>query len=255
MTFREKYIKEMDSITFSDSFEFSTTKLMLQKAAGKDEKALTKIKPLRILAAAIAIIALLSLTAFAISSLLSAREIACYLGEKEIAEMFEDSESKPQSVTDGTYTVTLLGITTGSKLNATEGFEGEESKSYAVVAIFRNDGSPLDGANGMPIMLTPVVEGYRPDVTFNLTSGASGFARDGVLYYLFDYENLEIFSFGKVYIMAFEGFFPTPDIITTDENGIITYADGYQGFKGIFELPVDKSKADPKAAQEILNNF
>jgi len=244
----------MDTVTFSDSFEIRTANLM-QEAQRKDEIILPKRKPIKILAAVIAAIALLSLTAFAISSLLTAREVSQYLGEKEIAAMFEGSDFEPQSASNGTYTVTLLGITTGTKLNATEGFECNETKSYAVVAISSTDGSPLESTDTMPVMLTPVVEGYRPDIIFSLTSGASGYARDGILYYLFDYENLEIFSFRKVSIMAFEGFFPTPDIITTDENGKIVYAEGYRGFKGIFDLPTDESKADKKAVEELLSNF
>ncbi len=255
MTFREKYVSEMDTVAFSDSFEIRTVNLMMQEAERKDEKALPKRKPLKILTVAIAIITLLSLTVFAISSLLSAKEVADYLGEKEIAEMFEGNDFEAKSATDGTFTVTLLGITTGTRLNATEGFECDETKSYAVVAISRNDGTPLYGTDGMPIMLTPVVEGYRPDTVFSLGSGANGYTHEGVLYYLFEYENLEIFSFRKVSIAAFEGFFPTADILTTDENGKIVYAEGYNGFKGIFDLPMDKSKADKEAADTLLSNF
>ena len=40
-----------------------------------------------------------------------------------------------------------------------------------------------------------------------------------------------------------------------DENGKVVYAEGYVGFKGIFDLPMDENKADPKAAEELLGNY
>lgn len=255
MTFREKYVNEMDLVSFSEGFEIRTANLMEQRAERKDKKVLQKRKPAKVLAVVLAIIALLSITVFAISTLLSAREVANYLGEKEIAAMFEDSDFEPQTISDETYNVTLLGITTGEKLNMTEGFEADETRSYAVVAVSTTDGTPLSLIDGMPLQMAPIVSGIAPTKIWELGFGASGLEREGILYYLFDYENLEIFAFGTVSIVVFEGFFPTPDILTVDENGNTVYADGYSGFKGMFELPMDKSKADPKAAEELMGNF
>lgn len=255
MTFRELYVKEMDEITFSEGFEVRTANLMKQRAVRKDEKVLQKRKPMKVLAVVLAVIALLSTAAFAVSYILSAREVADYLGEKEIAEMFEDCDFEPQTASDGTYDVTLLGVTSGEKLNMTEGFECDEKRTYAVVAINKTDGTPLSLMEGMPLQLAPVVSGIAPTSIWNIGFGASGMEREGVLYYLFDYENLEIFAFGTVSIVAFEGFFPTSDILTMDESGKTVYADGYTGFKGIFDLPMDENKADPKAAEELLGTY
>ena len=257
MTFREKYINEMDSVTFSNGFEVRTANLMMQKAERKDEKVLPKRKPVKVLAVAIAIIALLSTVAFAVSYYLSAKEVAEYLGDKEIAEMFKGSDCEPQAVSNGTYDVTFLGNTTGAKLNMTEGFEAEETRTYAVVAIRNTDGTPLSLMDGMPINFAPVIEGIMPFQSWAILNfSASGLERDGILYYLFDYENLEVFADRTVSIALLEGvMFPGPDVLTMDESGKIVYVESYMGIRGMFDLPLDESKADPEAAAELLSNY
>ena len=257
MTFRELYVKEMNEISPSEGFEVRTANLMKQRAVRKDEKVLQKRKPIKVLAVVLAVIALLSTAAFAISYILSAREVADYLGEKEIAEMFKDSECEPQSVSNGTYDVTFLGTTTGAKLNNTEGFETEEARTYAVVAIRNSDGTPLSLMDGMPIQFAPAIEDCMPFQSWAILNfNASGLEREGVLYYLFDYENLEVFADRTVSIALLEGvMFPTPEVLTLDKNGKVVYADGYTGIRGMFDLPLDESKADPEAAAELLGSY
>lgn len=257
MTFRELYVKETEKVTFSEDFEIRTAELMKQKAETKAGKPARKGKVLRTVAVAVAAAAILSVTAFGVSYLLSADEVADYLGENEIAQMFKDSETEPEKVSNGVYDVAFLGKTTGSTFSMTEGFEGEETKTYAVIAISRTDGTLLKLSEGMPVMAVPVIEGCMPFRTMAiLNCGASGLERDGVLYYLFDYENLEVFADRRVSLAVFEGSaFPTADILTTDEKGNIIYADGYSGIKGIFDLPMDESKADPEAAEKMLADY
>ena len=257
MTFRELYVKEMDEISPSEGFEIRTANLMKQRAVRKDEKVLQKRKPVKVIAIVLAIIALLSVTAFAVSYYLSAKEVAEYLGDKEIAEMFKDSECEPQSVSNGTYDVTFLGETTGTKLNMTEGFEAEETRTYAVVAIRNTDGTPLSLMDGMPINFAPVIEGVMPFQSWAIMNfSASGLEREGVLYYLFDFENLEVFADRTVSIALLEGvMFPGPEVLTMDENGKIVYSESYMGIRGMFDLPLDEAKADPEAAAELLSTY
>ncbi len=256
MTFKEKYKRELNSVCFSDGFEIRTASLMKQRAERKDEKALPKKKPIKVIAAVAVIIALLSATVLAASYILSAKEVAEYLGDKEIAAMFSESGCEPQTISNGTYDVTFLGKTTGTMLNKTEGFEAEEARTYAVIAIRRTDGTPLSLADGMPVQPVPVIEGYMPFRTWGVTESASGTACEGILYYLFNYENLEIFADRTVSIALIDGgMFPTPEVLTTDESGKIVYAEGYTGIKGIFELPMDEAKADPEEAEKLLNNY
>jgi len=255
LNFKEKYQEEMSAVDFSEAFCENTVRLMQQTAHRKENEHL-KRKPLKVILITAVIMALLSVTAFAVTQYLSAKEVAEYLGDKEIAALFKENECEPQTVSNGTYDVTFLGKTTGTLLNMTEDFEAEETRSYAVIAIRRTDGTPLSTIDGMPVQPVPVIEGYMPFRTWGVMESASGMQREGVLYYLFNYENLEIFADCTVSIALIEGAaFPTPEVLTMDEKGKIVYADGYEGIKGIFDLPMDKSKADPEAAAKILSNY
>lgn len=139
----------------------------------------------------------------------------------------------------------------------TDGFECEEARTYAVIAIRNSDGTPLSLMEGMPVQMAPVIEGCMPFQSWAILNfSASGLEREGILYYLFDYENLEIFADRTVSIAVFEGaMFPGPEIFSMDEDGKIIYADGYEGFRGMFELPLDESKADPEAAAALLGSY
>lgn len=255
MNFKSKYQYEINTVVLSEDFTDNTVMLMKETARRKENEFM-KRKPLKVVLIAAVVMTMLSVTAFAVSYFLSASEVADYLGDKEIAALFKESECEPQTVSNGSYDVTFLGKTTGTLLNMTEGFECEETRTYAVIAIRNTDGTPLSPVDGMPVQSVPVIEGYMPFRTWSVMNSASGMQRDGVLYYLFDYENLEIFADRTVSIAVFEGaFFPTPEVLTMNEEGKIVYADGYEGIKGIFDLPMDKSKADPEAAAELLNNY
>ena len=256
MTFKERYVKEMDEMSLSESFEVRTVNLMKQTAYREDEKAFMKRKTFKVFAVAIIIIALLSATVFAFSYLLSAKEVAENIGGEKLAGLFEDGEAETQTISNGVYDVVFLGKASGTRFNKTVGFEVEELRTYAVFAIKKTDGTPLSLTEGMPVQLAPVIEGYMPFMTWGVLEGASGMEKDGVLYYLFDYENLEIFADRTVSVVVLEpDMFPTSEILTLDENGSIIYGEGYDGIRGIFNLPMDESKADPEAAKELLGNY
>ena len=51
------------------------------------------------------------------------------------------------------------------------------------------------------------------------------------------------------YVITLAGFYGV------DYNDIAVYAESYDGFKAVFELDLDKSKADPKAAAELMSQF
>lgn len=255
MTFKDKYKEELSDIRFAENFEENTVEL-LKAAQRKDDLMSHNKRPLKVAALVIIAMLVLSLGAYAVISLLSAPQVAEEVGEKELAVLFEENGSEPVTVKGEIYSLTFMGIVKWSDLYSDIGDACNiDSSTYVVWAIYRNDGEPLDQMMGSPIQVIPVIDGYRPDILFSAGMSASGYSKDGVLYYLFRYTDVEIFAHENVKLMAFEGMFPTNNIITANDKGEIVYAEGYNGFKAVFELDLDESKADPEAAAEFLSQF
>ena len=256
MTFKDKYKEELHNLSFKENFEENTVELL--KAAQREDGLMShKKRPLKVAAIVIAAIIMLSLGTYAVISLLSASQVAEGVGEKELAVLFEESGFEPVTVKGEVYSVTFMGIAPGEKFYSYDenGPMVSENRNYAVWAVYRNDGEALDLMMGSPIQVIPVIDGYRHDILFSAGMSASGYSKDGVLYYLFEYTDLEILAHENVKLMAFEGMFPTNNIITSNDKGEIVYADGYDGFKAVFKLDLDESKADPEAAAELLSQF
>ena len=252
MSFETKYKQQMNSINFTVDFEKSTVELMESAAKRKGENVMNKTT--KTLVAAVLIIAILSFTAFAISKLLSAGEVAEHFGESQVADSFNEQNSEVKSVTDKGYTVSFLGIIKGEK------FESEEIKSdcsYYVVSVAASDGSTLSLVEGNPLGMSVIIEGYPAWKinTWSLNTSANGMESNGILYYLYDCENLEIFADKNVYLAVYEGFTPGIDIITMNSDGTFKFAEGYNGFKAMFKIPLDPLKANPEAANEILREY
>ena len=255
MTFKDKYKEELSDICFAENFEENTVEL-LKAAQRKDGLMSHNKRPLKVAALVIIAVLVLSLGAYAVISLLSAPQVAEEVGEKELAVLFEENGSEPVTVKGEIYSLTFMGIVKWSDLYSDiRDACNIDSSTYVVWAIYRNDGEPLDQMMGSPIQVIPVIDGYRPDILFSAGMSASGYSKDGVLYYLFRYTDVEIFAHENVKLMAFEGMFPTNNIITANDKGEIVYAEGYNGFKAVFELDLDESKADPEAAAEFLSQF
>lgn len=256
MTFKDKYKEELHNLSFKDNFEENTVELL--KAAQREDDLMShKKRPLKVAALVIIAILVLSLGAYAVIYLLSPSQVAESVGDKELAVLFEENGFEPVTAKGEVYSVTFMGTAPGEKFYSYDenGPMVSENRTYAVWAVYRNDGEALDSMMGSPIQVIPVIDGYRPDILFSAGMSASSYSEDGVLYHLFEYTDLEIFAHENVKLMAFEGMFPTNNIITANDKGEIVYAEGYNGFKAVFELDLDESKADPEAAAELLSQF
>jgi len=259
----QKYRQQFESITFSPDFEQRTVQLMAKAAKEKELATMKNRKLLKIIIAAAAAVVMLTTTAFALSALLSPEQVAEMTGQNEIAEAFrsEDAVLINEAISAGDYTVTLLGMTSGQALHYIDDMPVEVDRSYIVVSVERNDGTPIDPFEEIlapskenSITFSPLVEGWAPHHVnaWSLSCGAHGTTVDGIRYYLFDYSNLEIFADHTVYLAIYEGMAPSPDIFTMAEDGTISYAEEYEGVRAMFILPLDPSKADPEAATQLL---
>lgn len=258
MNFSEKYKKEIDSVQFSGSFE--TFLIDEMKGASKiniSTNTVKRNKAVRVLLAVISAIVILSVSAFALTSLRSPVS-PDKSSEKASNTIFENrwkkSKKFPYESGNEEYMVTLLGIASGSFLNSCDGFSGEENKSYIVVAI-RNEGvSSLNLKDGTPLQISPFIYGREPWETNykTLCPEVKEFEKNGVLYYLFDTSFLDAFAGRTVYISAYEKAYPISEIFTMKEDGAIAFSESYDGLGALWELPADISQANPQKAEEML---
>lgn len=250
-----EYKCEIGSVCYGNDFEKQTVELLKSNSTKKGNVVLKKSFYAKTIVAVIAIIALLSTTAFAVSYYISVKEVSEQAVENTAAKMFNEDNFDIITVTGDSYKVGFHGIVSYRELESFEGGELEENCSYAVFFISKTDGTSLKLINGMPLSFAPVIDDYNPLNVWSVILSASGLEKDSILYYLFKYENLEIFADKNVSVAVFEGNFPTNDILTLDKNGKTVYAEGYNGFKAMFSIPMDKSKTNPEKAKKLLGDF
>ena len=256
---RETYKKAIDSVTFSPDFQ-TRTEAMLRRRAREQEKENTKMRFMKKPAVIVAIISLLVVSVSAAALYLSPSQVAEEFGRHRLAQAFEGSGAVTvnETVETGDYAVTLLGITSGADLDELN--PEDVSHTYAVVALERLDGTPLEqqSFDFMGHTVTALVSGYKPWEVNNWTLHASvtGKEVEGIYYFLLDVGQLGVFADHTVYLAFYTDaqFAPSAEKFTVAADGSITFADSYTGAHAMFVLPLDKSLADPAAAEALLNN-
>lgn len=224
-----------------------------------DNMNITKHKnKFRVFFIAAATFTILSISVFAARHFLSPKEVAIHFEDYKLAEYFssEDTKFEFEPQTSGDYTFQLLGIVSGKNLS--DFTDVNKSKSYIVGAISRADGTDLTDYTN--IMVTPLVSGYKPWIVNAFTIGGGGrsdFIYDGINYFIFECDNIEIFADHTIYIAAYEGIAPGAEQFKIDDDGNIDFNDSYTGVKAIFTIPMDSSKANPEAVKNLLegDNF
>lgn len=234
--------------TMTAPFDFKTEELTMENKSFNIKKSI-------IIAAAI--ICIIGTTVFAAYRYLSARDAANALGEPEIAQLFGNQTDSVGTITDGGYKITMLGITAGENLNNFKSSSRDviDERSYAVVAVEKADGTAMTYSDG--IMATPLISGQKPWECniFTLAGGHTEEIIDGILYRIIEFNNIEYFADRTVYMAIYEGFAPSAEIFKMNPDGTIEYNKDYSGAKALFEIPLDKSKADSEKAEELLKKL
>ena len=214
---------------------------------------------LAVIAAAVCVLGGTVFAAYKVYNYLSAEQAADMLGDKTLAERFKDGDSEisSETVSDGDYKATVLGITSGENISDLAEGEDIKDKTYAVVAIEKTDGSDMTYDDDL--LVTPFVEGLKP-WQFNIFTigggGASGKIIDGVLYRIVEFGSVECFADRHIYLAVMSGGFNCREAYNYDEStGLITSRDYYDGTNILFDMPIDKSKADPKKAQKYIDEI
>lgn len=225
----------------------------------------TKRIPAVILASAL-VIGVGSVSAYAAWKYLTPENVAEKMDDKGLADAFTEENAvvinEKQSY--GGYQVTLLGVISGSKLSdyAEEGGLSED-KTYSVVAIEKQDGTPMaeikdDGYGKTDFFVSPLIKGYNPN-RYNVATMGGGYSdivENGVLYRLSVCDNVEIFADHKLYLCVEDAtFYQEKGYIYDEATGEISRNENYDGLNALFELPLDESRADADAAAAYLEQM
>lgn len=247
---REQYRAQVDALSFSSDFQDRT---MARLAQEKERKPMKKMNLKAVLLAA-AVVAAMSVTAYAAITL-APRDVAQRAGNEALAAAFEgeDAITVNETKTVGDYNVTLMGLVSGTGLSRVESLPDsvDQDKTYAVLAYARTDGANI--TEDVPdLTVSPLVEGYAPWRlnAWTLGGGVSSFAQEGVLYYLFECDNVEPFADHTVYLAVYPGTHipPSAELFGFEEaTGVITS----KGEAALFSLPLDESKANAQKAEEL----
>lgn len=257
---REEYRHAFDRIHFSNDFQERTTALLLHRLPNleEEESKMTVRKSCKWIVAVAAAVALLALSVSAAVLWLSPSQVAEEIENPMLAKAFagEDALLLHESAQAGEYTVTLEGLVSGAGISNWCG-DVEESRTYAVVAVTRTDGTPLTEDNyewqaSRTFTITPLVAGYPPQSVniFSLNGGCVSFLQDGTAYYVMDTEDVRIFADHTVYLAVYQGFVPSYRQFCAAEDGTLVMREDVVGC--MFTLPLDPVLADPEAVRTFI---
>lgn len=204
-----------------------------------------------------AAVCLIGTSAFAAYRYLSAGDVADRLGDSELAKYF-DEDAFSETVTDGDYSATVLGIATGEGLSKFESSAWElfPERTYAVVAVERSDGGDMSFDD--EILVSPLIEGYAP-WNLNIMTMHGGYSAniiDGVLYRIIELDSVECFADRNVYMaVVSETFLNNKPYAFDEETGEISPKEDYDGTNILIKLNLDPDKADSKKAEEYLERL
>lgn len=219
-------------------------------------------------AAAIAILAVGSVSAYAAYRYLTPSQVADEITDGgALAKAFESKDAVLVNETQKTagYDITLMGLVSGKDLMPVAPEDSLDSiskeKTYAVLAIAKEDGSPMPGMqdNDYQIFCASALVKGKSFMDVNngtLNAGAYAFEQDGVQYQILECDNLEIFANIGVYVGVVESFGQESHAFTMDkETGEYRVDESYDGMKALFTIPLDKSKADDAAAEKFFQEI
>lgn len=210
-----------------------------------------------------------SITAVAAYRYLSPAQAASETGDDALENAFlsEEAVFVNETQESGGYRVTLLGSVAGKNISRYIPGDGngipKEDRIYTVVAIEHADGTPMpdissDEAIREAFFVSHYIQGLDPArySMMSMGGGTRSFVKDGVLYTLMEMDNIEIFADRGIYVGVSSGSFYDGEAYYYEEStGVIKCNESYPGVNALFVLPVDKSKADPEAAEKCLEEY
>lgn len=257
-----------EALTSSEKPDVKLNQRILDRAGEKTNMRKPFYKTLPVVAAlSIAVLATGSLTAYGAWKYLGTEQVAEKIGDEKLADAFKgkDTISVNESQVYGGYRITLMGTVSGNNISehlVKANGKLRTDRTYSVVTIEKEDGSPMPDTSDEDydnnFLVSPFIKGEDPAFlnVYHMDGSCSWFVEDGVEYLLMDHNNIEAFADRGVYIGVLGDVFYDRDAYNFDKKtGEITRNENYNGVNALFELPLDKSKADEEKAQKLLDNW
>ena len=209
----------------------------------------------------------MSVTAFAAWRLLSPKQVAEKFGDPALASAFEAKGSIEinKSTVSGGYNFTLLGIVSGKNLSEFKSSAQDinPDRTYAVVSIAKTDGSKMPDTKDeeygkVPFFVSPLIKGQKP-WQCNIASMNGSYSEcvvDGIMYRLIECDGIEMFADRGLYLcISTSNFYDIKAFNYNEQTGEVTINKDYSGANALFDLPLDKSKADHEKAEKYLQDL
>lgn len=210
-----------------------------------------------------------SVTAVAAHRYLTPAEVATETKDDTLKNAFlsENAVLVNETQESGGYRITLLGSVAGKNISDYLSSDGEgipkDNRIYTVVAIERTDGTPMpdtssDEYGREAFYVSHYIHGLNPREysIMSMGGGYSEFVKDGIQYRILEMDNIEMFADRGIYVGVSSGTFYDAEAYDYEEStGTMRRNAGYGGVNALFDLPVDKSKADPAAAEAYLKEL
>lgn len=199
--------------------------------------------------------------AYATVKWLTPGEVAELSGDEKLASEFGKQVEELKEQTWGDYRILYLGAVSGKNISSNLMEEDiDQDKTYIAVAIEPNRNVDIETVDvgGSDIIISPFIEGEKPWQcnVFTLDGSSTGNIKDGIVYRLVEVDGLQKFADRQLYLGVFQFGSSFPDLYHFDEStGLISRNTEYDGLNCLFEMKLDPSKADPKAAEEYLKQM
>lgn len=228
-----------------------------------------KARPFAAAAAIFGICILGSATAYAAIRYLTPSQVATQaLDDPYLAAAFAEKQAVrlgEQKKADG-YIFTLLGVTSGKGLNHcldTDSASLDQSESYAVLAIEKEDGTAMPDISDAGyeldrFLVSPLIGGQDPMRVnvYSLDGSAAEIVHEGIAYRIVSCKELDMFADRGVYLAVCRGLDDLRDgYVMDDRNGKLSCREDFDGLNVLFELPLDAEKADHEAAEAVLTEL
>ena len=220
-----------------------------------------KSKVKKIVAACLVVALMSSVTVgvYAAYKWLNPSTVAYELDNDKLAASFNKIESELQIQESNEYRVIYFGVISGDDIGHEIGSNGEvvSDRTYVAVAIQRKDGTAMDKDKD-EFFVSPLVQNLKPWQfnTFAMNGDVGKYVKEGTLYLIVACDNIEMFAKSKVYLAVQNGMTYNIDAYSYDEStGEVSRNKEYEDLNLLFDLELDKSKADPEAANAFIEKW